>query len=90
MSKKHILNLPNILLVVGFSFQLIWILSLIVAKYVSQVEKGEVSLDFLLYYSAGHIFHYDSPTQFFPQLTCAPEHDPGRLPEDSEELPFPC
>jgi len=62
MSKKQILNLHIILLVIGISFQIVWILSLILAKYVSQVKKGEVGLDFLVYYSAGYIIHYDSLT----------------------------
>jgi hypothetical protein len=65
MSKKHILNIHSILLVIGISFQLVWIFSLILAKYVSQVEKGEVGLDFLVYYSAGHIIHYNSPAQLY-------------------------
>jgi hypothetical protein len=65
MSKKRILNLQNILLVIGISFQLVWIFSLILAKYVSQVEKSEVGLDFLVYYSAGHIIHYDSPVHLY-------------------------
>jgi hypothetical protein len=65
MSKKSILNLHNILLVIGISFQLVWISSLILAKYVSQVKKGEVGLDFLVYYSAGYIIHYDSPAQLY-------------------------
>jgi len=65
MSKKQILNLHNILLVIGISYQLVWIFSFILAKYVSQVEKGEVGLDFLVYYSAGHIIHYDSPAHLY-------------------------
>jgi len=65
MSKKHILNFRNILLVIGLTFQFVWIISLILAKVVSQVEKKEVGLDFLIYYSAGYIFHYDSPSQLY-------------------------
>jgi hypothetical protein len=65
MSKKRILNLNNILLALCISFQLVWTFSLILAKYVSQVEKGEVGLDFLVYYSAGHIIHYDSPAHLY-------------------------
>ena len=65
MYKKQILNPHNVLLVIGISFQLVWIFSLILAKYVSLVEKREVSLDFLVYYSAGYITHYDSPAQLY-------------------------
>jgi hypothetical protein len=88
MSKKRILNLQNILLVIGFSFQLVWIFSLILAKYVSQVEKGEVGLDFLVYYSAGHIIHYDSPALLY-DLQLQRQVQASIVPHISQERFYP-
>jgi hypothetical protein len=64
---KHIkiLNLRNIILICSLSFQFVWVIFLILAKYDSQVKKGEIGLDFLTYYSAGYIARYISPSQMY-------------------------
>jgi hypothetical protein len=65
MSKKPLLHLNKILIALFFSFQVIICISLITAKYVSLVKNGEVSNDFLIYYSAGYIVHYDTPANMY-------------------------
>ncbi len=88
MAKKRILNLQNILLIIGFSFQIVWIFSLILAKYVSQVEKEEVTLDFLVYYSAGHIIRFDSPAQLY-DLALQRQTQTTIAPPDSQKRFYP-
>jgi hypothetical protein len=88
MSKRSNITILNIILIVGIIFQVVWSLSLIHAKYVSQLEKKEVSLDFLLYYSAGYIVHYDSPTHLYdPQLQHQVQE--SVIPLGSQKFLFP-
>lgn len=88
MSKKRIVSLHNILLVILFSFQFVWIFSLILAKYSSLVEKKEVGLDYLLYYSAGYIFRYESPEQFY-DLSLQRQVQATIVPEKNQEHFYP-
>lgn len=88
MLKKRILNLHNILIIILFSFQFVWIFSLILAKYVSLVEKKEVGLDYLIYYSAGYIFRYDSPEKFY-DLSLQRQVQATIVPEKNQEHFYP-
>jgi hypothetical protein len=88
MPKRHWLELHNLLFIFLFSFQFVWIFSLILAKYVSLVEKKEVGLDFLLYYSAGYIIRYDSPEQLY-DLSLQRQVQATIVPEKNQEHFYP-
>lgn len=88
MLKRHWLSLHNIIFIILFSFQFVWIFSLILAKYVSLVEKKEVGLDYLIYYSAGYIFRYDSPEQFY-DLSLQKQVQATIVPEKNQEHFYP-
>jgi hypothetical protein len=88
MSKRHLLELHNLLFIILFSFQFAWIFSLILAKYISSVEKKEVGLDFLLYYSAGYIIRYDSPEQLY-DLSLQRQVQATIVPEKNQEHFYP-
>jgi hypothetical protein len=75
-------------MVVLFSFQFVWIFSLIIAKYGSLVINKEVGLDYLLYYSAGYIFRYDSPEQLY-DLSLQRQVQATIVPEKNQEHFYP-
>lgn len=65
MRRSRILNLRNILLVFGVSFQATWSIALWLAKIPNPSEKLIVSLDFLVYYSAGYIYKFVSAVNVY-------------------------
>ena len=63
--KKRLLDLRNILLIVGISLQVAWIAALFAALYVSYNRGQTVGLDFLTYFSAGSIVRSESATRLY-------------------------
>jgi hypothetical protein len=65
MGRNRILIFRNILLVFGISFQATWSIGLWLAKIPLASEKLIVSLDFLVYYSAGYIYRFMSAASVY-------------------------
>jgi len=65
MKKEQILNFREFLIISVITLQATWIVALWIEKIPRAVEKLVISLDFLVYYSAGYIYKYISPTNLY-------------------------